>query len=93
METLHLNLKKKWFDMILSGEKKEEYREVKPYWTKRLKNFLEEKPFDYIIFKNGYQKNAPTMKVELVSINFGWSKTEWSDTVGKCYVLKLGKIL
>ena len=30
MKTLHLNLKKKWFDMILSGEKKEEYREIKP---------------------------------------------------------------
>ena len=30
--TLHLNLKSKWFDMILSGEKKEEYRDIKPYW-------------------------------------------------------------
>lgn len=29
MKTLHLNLKKEWFDMILSGEKKEEYREIK----------------------------------------------------------------
>lgn len=35
MKTLHLTLKKKWFDMILSGEKKEEYREIKPYWNKR----------------------------------------------------------
>jgi hypothetical protein len=34
--TLHLNLKKKWFDMIASGEKKEEYRNLTPYWTKRL---------------------------------------------------------
>ena len=25
---LHLTLKKKWFDMIASGEKKEEYREM-----------------------------------------------------------------
>lgn len=33
--TLHLTLKKKWFDMILSGEKKEEYREIKPYWENR----------------------------------------------------------
>jgi hypothetical protein len=33
---LHLTLKKKWFDMIASGEKKEEYREIKPYWIKRL---------------------------------------------------------
>ena len=26
-----LLIKKKWFDMILSGEKKEEYRDVKLY--------------------------------------------------------------
>lgn len=36
MIVLHLTLKKKWFDMILSGEKKEEYREIKEYWLKRL---------------------------------------------------------
>lgn len=36
MEDLHLNLKGKWFDMILSGEKKEEYREIKKYWVNRL---------------------------------------------------------
>lgn len=36
MKTLTLSLKKKWFDMIASGEKKEEYREISPYWIKRL---------------------------------------------------------
>jgi hypothetical protein len=36
MKILHLTLKKKWFDMIASGEKKEEYREIKPYWASRL---------------------------------------------------------
>ena len=35
---LILPIKKQWFDMILSGEKKEEYREVKPYYTTRFKN-------------------------------------------------------
>ena len=38
MKTLHLNIKKKWFDMILSGEKKEEYKEIKTFWIKRLLN-------------------------------------------------------
>ncbi len=33
---LTLPIKKKWFDMILSGEKKEEYREIKPYYDARL---------------------------------------------------------
>lgn len=37
-KTLHLNLKKKWFDMILSGEKTEEYREIKEHWIKQLMN-------------------------------------------------------
>jgi hypothetical protein len=36
MKILHLTLKRKWFDMIESGEKPEEYREIKPYWIKRL---------------------------------------------------------
>lgn len=35
-KVLHLTLKKKWFDMIRSGEKPEEYREIKRYWATRL---------------------------------------------------------
>lgn len=41
MKTLHLTLKKKWFDMIASGEKTEEYREIKPYWASRLLNRIQ----------------------------------------------------
>lgn len=37
---LVLPIKKKWFDMILSGEKKEEYRDIKPYYEKRFANFF-----------------------------------------------------
>lgn len=36
MKTLTLPLKKKWFDMIASGEKKEEYRNITQYWMRRL---------------------------------------------------------
>lgn len=36
MKPLQLTLKKKWYDMILSGEKTEEYRDLKPYWATRL---------------------------------------------------------
>lgn len=36
---LTLPIKKKWFDMIKSGEKKEEYREIKPYYDSRFKIF------------------------------------------------------
>ena len=35
---LPLVLEKKWFKKIISGEKTEEYREIKPYWASRLVN-------------------------------------------------------
>ena len=33
---LYLPMKKHWFDMILSGKKKEEYRLMSPHWISRL---------------------------------------------------------
>ena len=33
---LYLPLKKQWYEMIESGVKTEEYREIKPYWCKRI---------------------------------------------------------
>ncbi len=45
MKVLKLQLKKKWFDMILSGEKTEEYREIKDYWIRRLIQNNEEMEF------------------------------------------------
>lgn len=38
MKTLDLVLKHKWYDMIACGEKKEEYREPRYYWYRRLLN-------------------------------------------------------
>lgn len=37
---LILPIKKKWFDMILSGEKKEEYRDIKEYYETRFRNLF-----------------------------------------------------
>ena len=37
-KVLPLVLEKKWFKKIISGEKTEEYREIKPYWDSRLVN-------------------------------------------------------
>jgi hypothetical protein len=89
---LHLTLKKKWFDMIASGEKKEEYREIKPFWITRLKfDLLTTKPFDYVIFRNGYSKNAPQIKCKMLGICIREAKPEWSDNwQGDVFVIKLG---
>ena len=37
-KVLKLTVNKEWFSRILSGEKTEEYREIKPYWASRLVN-------------------------------------------------------
>jgi hypothetical protein len=58
-KVLHLNLYRKYFDQILKGEKTTEYREVTPYWSKR----LEGRHYDVIQFRNGYAKVAPMMIV------------------------------
>ena len=96
---LTLPIKKKWFDMIVSGEKKEEYREIKPYWNKRFKNALYNLTITSyfgsfyalgtIRFKNGYQKNAP--KIECyIELTRGTGKPEWGAKPGKeYYVLKI----
>lgn len=36
MKILDLVLKGKWYDIISDGTKREEYREIKPYWAQRL---------------------------------------------------------
>ena len=99
---LTLPIKKKWFDMIKSGEKKEEYREIKTYWTRRFENNLNavilnmnyrypmiESAKGIVIFKNGYQKNAPKIKCQIsIKINIG--KQEWgAEPNKKYYVLKI----
>ena len=90
MKYLYLTLKKNWFDLILSGEKKEEYREIKPYWEKR----LIWKKYDRIIFRNGYATNAPQFTIKLKSITQGTGKSEWGAEKGKRYfVLSLGEII
>ena len=74
---------KKWFDQILEGSKKIEYRDIKPYWTKRL---LDEKgmpkKFDIIFFRNGYSRDCRKMKVEFRGLR-----------VRRRYEIRLGRVL
>ena len=66
---LVLPIKKKWFNMIKSGEKKEEYREHTEYYCRRFtNNFVDLKTNEiinnYIIFRNGYRKDSSKINVE-----------------------------
>ena len=86
MKILHLNLKKRWFDLIAKGIKREEYREIKPYWHIRF-----EKEYDAILFRNGYQKDAPELLMELKDITKGYGVIEWGAKKDKeVYILELG---
>lgn len=84
VKVLHLTLKRKWFDLIASGEKKEEYREIKRYWDKRLVGVH----YDIIKFRNGYRKDSPFMYVKYNGLGIN------REFDGKlCFTLLLGKVL
>ena len=96
---LTLPIKKKWFDMILSGEKKEEYREIKPYWTHRFFRLFDEdvelRPKSMhlgkgqVIFKNGYRKDSPKIKCS-VELRLGEGEEKWGAEHGEIYfILKI----
>jgi hypothetical protein len=53
MKILDLPLKEKWYNMIEAGIKKEEYREIKPYWEKRLLDYKSiSKDYEFLFFRN-----------------------------------------
>lgn len=88
IKILYLTLTKKWFDQIVAGEKKLEYRQVKEYWVSRLFNRDgTQVHYDYIFFRNGYAKDSPSIVVEYLGI-VGISDFE-SD---ECFELGLGDI-
>ena len=75
--------------MIASGEKREEYRELKPYWHSRLN-----KQYDVIEFRNGYAKDSPVMMVELKEIVKSLGIVEWGAPEKEpVYILRLGQVL
>lgn len=112
--------------MIDSGIKTEEYREIKPYWEKRLldykslsdyveKNYkamlvyefvvhgsiqphIDDAPHHFprgykkVVFRLGYQRNAPSMTFEVRDICFGKGRPEWGALTDKeVFIIKLGK--
>ena len=78
-KVLHLNLYRKYFNQIFKGEKTIEYRDITPYWSKR----LEGRHYDVIKFRNGYRKDAPEMVVEYKGMYISDSE----------YAIVLGNIL
>lgn len=99
MRILHLTLKRKFYDMIDLGDKREEYRELKEYWQNRLwirdsdlgfdGGFF--KDFDVVKFKNGYSKHARTMLWEFKGTSIGEGKPQWGAPPQDVFIINLGE--
>ena len=98
---LHLNLKKKWFDLIGADVKKEEYRDIKPYWNRifqngkiKIKGELYNPKDITICFSNGYSKERLQIFVKLLDYKIKEGNPEWGAIPNKKYhTLILGEIL
>lgn len=97
---LHLVLTRKWFDMIKSGEKKEEYREITPFWSRVFSHNIKIKgkhyhPTDvHICFSLGYSKCRKQVVVSCLGLKTASGKTEWGAKENEqYYILSLGEIL
>ena len=97
---LVLPIKKKWFDMILSGEKKEEYREIKPYYRSRFKNIgiLDQYGLPTIlpaeiIFRNGYSADSPEILAKCTA-DIKTGRQEWgAEPEKEYYVLHIESLV
>lgn len=104
---LVLPIKKKWFDMIKSGEKKEEYREIKDYYDTRIgyafgsfplrqcapewRDKLMKERTIDVLFKNGYGYDVPTIYAKC-KVRIDYGKKEWGAVEGtQYYVLEILK--
>lgn len=101
---LNLTIKRKWFDMIVSGKKLEEYRDCENRQVQRayLAAFNDVNYWyrpRIAIFRNGYTMETRALAIEIIGYDLRGSTTvkhpEWGEP--KCrrlhLVVQLGKIL
>ena len=86
---LTLPIKRKWFDMIESGEKLEEYRALTHYYMVRIRNtkrFRKDGKWQFfVILRAGYSKKSPMMAIQCWA-DTGEGKPEWGAEPGEKYI-------
>lgn len=93
-DTLILPIKGEWYRKILEGVKPDEYRDIKPYYTSRLKNADGTyKQFKYIKFINGYGNKRPYAVFECKGISEGLGDTSLGAPFVYCYIISIGKLI
>lgn len=80
---LDLVLMHKWYVMQRDGVKTEEYREIKPYWDKR----LIPGQYTHVRFRDGYTSTSFTHRITSLTIGFG--RVEWGAPADRMvYIIK-----
>lgn len=99
-QTLKLTLSKKPFEVMITGEKTEEFREVKKWTTSRLYNKDgSKKEYKYVKFTNGYGKDRPYFICIFNGtyignhINRTYSNNLNLSFENEIYVIELGEII
>lgn len=99
-EKMLLILKRKWYDKLLAGEKEEDYRDIKPYYTTRLQNILGKEKMSLllqgkevllgdVVFKLGYKKDACSF-TEMTTVRIGKGNPKWgADGNRDQYIFRL----
>ena len=79
-----LPIKKKWFDMVDSGVKKEEYRSITKRYRTMFTNAADDQGRFWCILQNGYAKDSPRLYI-YVQTSIGTGNTEWGAEEGEQY--------
>ena len=58
LSILILPIKRYWLNKIALGEKWEEYRNITPYYEKRLEKYMNA-PYFFVGFRGGYNMDSP----------------------------------
>jgi hypothetical protein len=82
MDKLTTTIKREWLREIVAGRKRTEFREIKPYWTRRLGQVRV--PFVLRLI-NGMSPTAPEVSVIVTKVE--------KRTADRQYALRLGRIV
>lgn len=86
MDTITTTLKREWFAKIAKGSKRIEYRDIKPYWTSRLRTV--KLPFR-LVLRNGMHPPVPVLEVRIDRV----TPSPWGRRRKGVYALYIGRVL
>ena len=98
MNILNLTIKRRWFEMIASVEKREEYRSLdNKQVAKACKRVANGWPREgaAMVLRNGYRMNSPALAVRVIgfSIRLGAVHPEWGEPNYPHYAILFDEII